>query len=108
MTAVTVSAFTTSLSRYGRSFGLWLLLLVAPISAKFLIAGPGATTSIISAEDRIPVLDSAFMGAGLGIIISTLLLPIAFIYLRSHVTLRHPCQVEEVSSASRIAIAYGR
>lgn len=108
MTAVTVSSFSTSLSRYGRSFGLWLLLLVAPISAKFLIAGPGATTSIISAEDRIPVLDSAFMGAGLGIIISTLLLPIAFIYLRSNVTRRQPWQVEEVSPASRIAIAYGR
>lgn len=108
MTAVAVSSFTTSVHRYGRSFGLWLLLLVAPIGAKFLIAGPGATSSIISAEGRIPVLDSAFMGAGLGIIISTLLLPVAFIYLRANVTKRQPWQVEEVSAASRISIAYGR
>lgn len=108
MTAVAASSFTTSIHRYGRSFGLWLLLLVAPIGAKFLIAGPGDTSSIISAENRIPVLDSGFMGAGLGIIISTLLLPVAFIYLRANVTRRQPWQVEEVSAASRIAIAYGR
>ncbi len=108
MTAVAVSAFTTSIHRYGRSFGLWLLLLVAPIGARFLIAGQDATGSIISAEGRIPVLTSAFMGAGLGIIITTLLLPIAYIYLRANVTRRQPWQVEEVSPASRIAIAYGR
>jgi len=108
MTAVVASSFSTSLKRYGRSFGLWILLLVAPIGAKFLIAGPEATSSIISAEGRIPVLDSAFMGAGLGIIIATLLLPIAFIYLRANVTRRQPWQVEEVAAASRISIAYGR
>lgn len=108
MTAVALSSFSTSLSRYGRSIGLWILLLVAPISAKFLIAGPGASDSIISAEGRIPVLTSAFMGAGLGIIIATLLLPVAFIYLRSNVTRRQPWQVEETTAASRISIAYGR
>jgi hypothetical protein len=48
------------------------------------------------------------MGAGLGIIIATLLLPVAFIYLRSNVTRRQPWQVEETTAASRIAIAYGR
>lgn len=108
MSAVALSSFTTSMKRYGRSLGLWVLLLVAPIGAKFLIAGPDATTSIISAEDRIPVLTSAFVGAGLAIIIATLLLPIAFIYLRSNVTRRQPWQVEETTAASRIAIAYGR
>ncbi|MBX7249443.1 MAG: hypothetical protein K1X35_10425 [Caulobacteraceae bacterium] len=107
MTAL-ASSFSTSMARYGRSFGLWLLLLIAPIGARFLVAGPGATSSIISAEGRIPVLTSAFMGAGLGIIIATLLLPVAFIYLRSNVTRRQPWQVEEVAPASRVAIAYGR
>ena len=108
MIAAVASSYSTSLKRYGRSFGLWVLLLVAPIGAKFLIAGPDATSSIISAEGRIPVLDSAFMGAGLGIIIATLLLPVAFIYLRSNVTRRQPWQVEEVAAASRVSIAYGR
>lgn len=108
MTAAALSSFSTSLKRYSRSLGLWVLLLVAPISAKFLIAGPDATTSIISAENRIPVLTSAFVGAGLAIIIATLLLPVAFIYLRANVTRRQPWQVEETTAASRISIAYGR
>jgi hypothetical protein len=48
------------------------------------------------------------LGVSLGIVISTLLLPIAFIYLRSNVTRLQPWQVEEVSGGSRVAIALGR
>ena len=39
----------------------------------------------------------------LGIVISTLLLPIAFVYLRSNATRRQPWQVEETTAASRVA-----
>jgi hypothetical protein len=110
MTAVAVakSSLTTSLKRYSRSWGLWLLLLVAPVGARFWIPSDDATSAVIVVNGQAPVMTSAMLGVSLGIVISTLLLPIAFIYLRSNVTKRQPWQVEEVSAASRIAIGLGR
>ncbi len=102
------SSLTTSLARYGRSTGLWILLLVAPVGARFMSAARGADASLIAVENRVPWLTSPVLGVTLGVVIATLLLPVAFIYLRSNVTRRQPWQVEEVSPASRIAIAYGR
>lgn len=106
--AVVASSLTTSLARYGRSMGLWILLLVAPVGARFMIAARGADASLIAVDDRVPWLTSPVLGMALGVVIATLLLPVAFIYLRSNVTRRQPWQVEEVSPASRISIAYGR
>ncbi len=107
-TAVAKSSLTTSLQRYSRSWGLWLLLLVAPVGARFWIPADNATSAVIVINGQAPVMTSAMLGVSLGIVISTLLLPIAFIYLRSNVTKRQPWQVEEVSAASRVAIALGR
>lgn len=106
--AVVRSSLTATLARYGRSLGLWILLLVAPVGARFMVAARGAETSLITVEDRAPWLTSPVLGMALGVVIATLLLPVAFIYLRSNVTRRQPWQVEEVSPASRVAIAYGR
>ncbi len=36
--AVLRSSFLTSLTRYRRSWGLWLLLLIAPVGARFMIS----------------------------------------------------------------------
>lgn len=107
-TAVARSSLTTSLQRYSRSWGLWLLLLVAPVGARFWIPAENATSAVIVINGQAPVMTSAMLGVSLGIVISTLLLPIAFIYLRSNVTKRQPWQVEEVSAAPRVAIALGR
>lgn len=106
--AVVRSSLTTALARYGRSIGLWILLLVAPVGARFMIAAPGADSSLLAVENRAPWLTSPVLGVTLGVVIATLLLPVAFIYLRSNVTRRQPWQVEQVSPASRISIAYGR
>jgi hypothetical protein len=106
--AIARSSLTTSLRRYSRSWGLWLLLLVAPVGARFWIPAENSTSSVIVVNGQAPVMTSAMLGVSLGIVISTLLLPIAFIYLRSNVTKHQPWQVEEVSPASRVAIALGR
>ena len=53
-------------------------------------------------------MTSSFLGVSLGIIVSTLVMPIAWLYLRSNTTRRQPWQVEEVSVGSRVAIALGR
>lgn len=88
--------------------GLWILLLVAPVGARFMIAARGADTTLIAVDNRVPWLTSPVLGVTLGVVIATLLLPVAFIYLRSNVTRHQPWQVEEVSPAGRIAMAYGR
>lgn len=105
---VAKSAMTVSLLRYSRSWGLWLLLLVAPIGARFMIARDDGSGMQVAIGGHLPVMTSATLGVCLGIVVSTLLLPIAFLYLRSNVTRRNPWQVDEVSAASRAAIMLGR
>lgn len=106
--AIARSSLSTSLARYSRSWGLWLLLLVAPVAARFWIPDENDRTVVISVNDHAPVMTSAMLGVTLGIVITTLLLPVAFIYLRSNATRRQPWQVEEVTAGSRVAIALGR
>lgn len=106
--AIARSSLGTSLVRYSRSWGLWLLLLVAPVGARFWMPAENSTSSVIVINGHAPVITSSMLGVSLGIVISTLLLPIAFIYLRSNVTKLQPWQVEEISGASRVAIALGR
>jgi len=106
--AIARSSLATSLARYSRSWGLWLLLLVAPVGARFWIPDENDRTVVISVNDHAPVMNSAMLGVTLGIVIATLLLPVAFIYLRSNATRRQPWQIEEATAGSRVAIALGR
>lgn len=108
MNAITQSSAFTSLRRYQRSWGLWLLLLVAPIGARFMIPRGDGGGTVIAIGGHLPVMTAPFLGVSLGIVVSTLLLPIAWIYLRSNTNRRQPWQVEEVTAASRVAIALGR
>ncbi|GGE10029.1 hypothetical protein GCM10011529_15480 [Polymorphobacter glacialis] len=108
MNAVIRSSLTTSLLRYSRSWGLWLLLLVAPVGARYMIPRGDGSGTVIAIGDRLPEMTAPFLGVSLGIIVSTLLLPIGWMYLRSNTNRRQPWQVEEVTAASRIAIALGR
>ena len=110
MTALAIarSSFITSLLRYSRSWGLWLLLLVAPVGARFMISNDEGQGIQIAVGQHLPVMTSAVLGVSLGVVVSTLLLPIGYIFLRSNTTRNQPWQVEEVTAASRIAISLGR
>ena len=107
-TAVAQSSLVTSLKRYSRSWGLWLLLLVGPVGARFFVGRDDGSSVTIAVGNHLPVLTSAMLGVSLGIVVSTLLLPVAFLYLRANTTRRQPWQIEEVSPASRVAITLGR
>ncbi|MBC7520280.1 MAG: hypothetical protein H7268_04200 [Sandarakinorhabdus sp.] len=106
--AVARSSLRTSLLRYGRSWGLWLLLLVAPVGARYMIPRGDGSGTVIAIGGRLPEMTAPFLGVSLGIVVSTLLLPIGWMYLRSNTTRRQPWQVEEVTAASRVSIALGR
>ncbi len=106
--AIARSSLTTGLLRYRRSWGLWLLLLVAPVGARFMISDEDGKGIAIAIGDHLPVLTSPVLGVWLGIVVTTLLLPIGYIYLRANTNRRQPWQVEEVTSASRVAMALGR
>jgi len=102
------SSLGTSLARYRRSWGLWLLLLVAPVGARFMISNEDGQGVMIAIGGHLPILTSSMLGVWLGIVVSTLLLPIGYIYLRSNTNRKQPWQVEEVTSGSRGAIMLGR
>ncbi len=104
----TRSCFITSLTRYSRSWGLWLMLLLGPIGARFMIARDDGSGVQIAVGHHLPVMTSAMLGVSLGIVVSTLLLPVAFLCLRSNVTRRQPWQIEETTAASRTLTALGR
>lgn len=106
--AIARSSLATSLTRYSRSWGLWLLLLVAPVGARLMISNEDGQGIAIAINSQLPVLTSSMLGVWLGIVVSTLLLPVGYIYLRANTTRRQPWQVEEVTGASRVAIMLGR
>lgn len=106
--AVAASGFRTALSRYGRSRGLWLMLLVAPIGARFWVPRGDGTAITIAVNERIPVMTWPMIGLCLGIVVSTLLLPAGYAWLRANVTRRQAWQVEDVTAAPRVALALGR
>ena len=106
--AVLRSSFATSVLRYRRSWGLWSLLLVAPIGARFMIADESGNGFVIAVNGQLPVLTSPVLGVWLGVVVSTLLLPAAYIYLRANINRRQPWQVEDVTAAPRIGMLLGR
>jgi hypothetical protein len=108
MMAVARSSLVTSLRRYARSWGLWVLLLVGPVGARFWVPRADGTAITIAVDGKLPVMTSAMIGVSLGVVVSTMLLPVAFVYLRSNTTRRQPWQIEEVTAASRVGIALGR
>jgi len=113
MTAATVAtvartSLATSLTRYSRSWGLWLLLLAGPVGARFMVARDDGSGVQIAVGRHLPVITSSVLGVSLGIVVSALLLPIGFLYLRSNVTRRQPWQIEDVSAAPRVGMAMGR
>jgi hypothetical protein len=105
---ISASSLATSLQRYARSRALWLMLLVAPLGARYMLPFEDGGGIKIAVGNALPVMTSPFLGVSLGIIVSTLVLPIAWLYLRSNTTRRQPWQVEEVTAGSRVAIALGR
>lgn len=107
-TSIVHSSFATDLKRYGRSWGLWLILLAGPVGARFMVARDDGSGVQIAIGGHLPVLTSATLGVSLGIVVSTLLLPAGFIYLRSNTTRQQPWQIAEVTPASRVAVALGR
>lgn len=106
--AIIRSTFDTNLTRYSRSWGLWLLLIVGPVGARFMVARDDGFGVQVAVGGHLPVMTSSVLGVTLGIVLSTLLLPLFFLYLRSNITSRQPWQVEEVTAASRVAIMLGR
>ncbi|ANU07250.1 hypothetical protein [Paraurantiacibacter namhicola] len=106
--AVARSAFGADMSRYARSKSLWLMLLAAPVAARFMISPEEGEGFAIAIDNQLPVLNSGVMGIWLGIVVSVIVMPIAYIYLRASPTRRRPWQVVETSPASMVSVSLGR
>ncbi len=62
----------------------------------------------IAVGGQLPVLTSPVLGIWLGIVVSVMVVPVLFVYLRAGPTRRQPWQVTEQTAASRVPIALGR
>jgi hypothetical protein len=96
-----------NLARIARSKGVWALLLIAPISARVWLPREGGESTVISVNARSPELTAPMLGVSLGIVVATLLWPLAYAYLRAGATRRQPWALIDVTPASRIARTYG-
>jgi hypothetical protein len=102
-----VSTLRTDGLRYIRSPWVWALMLAGPIFARVFIPGKGDATSVIVVNDAAPILTSATLGLSLGVVVSSLLFPLAYIFLRAGPTRKQPWQLADITPASRIKIALG-
>lgn len=93
--------------RYARSPWVWLLMMAGPVFARVWIPGAGDSTSVIVVNDAAPVLTSSTLGLSLGVVVSALLLPLCYIFLRAGPTRNQPWQVQDVTPAHRVPIAVG-
>jgi hypothetical protein len=106
MSIILQTAKTDAL-RYARSPWVWLLMLAGPVFARVWIPGEGDATSVIVVNDAAPVLTSSTLGLSLGVVVSALLLPLCYIFLRAGPTRRQAWQVQDVTPARRTPIALG-
>ena len=106
--SVLKAAWRADALRFARAPSLWLLLLSAPVAARFMIAERQGEGINIAVGGQVPVLTSPVFGIWLGIVVSMFVMPAGYIYLRAGPTRRQPWQVDETTPASRIAIALGR
>ena len=85
---VSRSAYSVDVARFLRSPSLWLLLLAAPIAARYMISETPGKGINMAVGGQLPVLTSPVFGIWLGIVVSLLIMPVAFIYLRAGPTRR--------------------
>lgn len=103
-----MSALRCDLLRYRRSTGLWLMIIAAPIAARLMISDEQGRGVAIAIGNQLPMLTSPVIGVWLGIVVSTLIMPIAFVYLRANTTRVQPWQVEDVTGTHPVSILMGR
>lgn len=102
------ASLRTDLRRYAGSRGIWLLMLAAPIAARFWVPRDDGSAMAIAIDGHLPEPGSAVIGLALGAACGTVFLPIAWGYLRTNITRLQPWQVVDVTPASRVAISVGR
>jgi hypothetical protein len=101
------STFRIAATRYARSKGLWILLIAGLLGARFWVPRDDHISVIIAVNSQLPVITSAMIGLSLATVLTTLLPPFGYIYLRTNINRRQPWQITEVTSASTISIAFG-
>ena len=101
------SVLLTGITRYARSKGLWFLLLSGLVGARFWLPRGDGSSVIIAINSHLPQLSSPMIGLSIGTVLSSLLSPFCFLYLRSNVNRQQPWQIADVTPASRVAMSLG-
>ena len=87
---------------------LWIVLLVAPVAAKYMIPLQSESYTVLSINNAYLKLSSSVIGLQLGVISALLLSPLAYIYLRTSRINQTPWQIEDVTPTKRFALHLGQ
>lgn len=99
--------FRLQIKRHTNNPMIWLMILIAPVAARFMVPMHSDSYSVLVINHAYPVLTPSVIGLELGIISALLLTPIVYIFLRTTRINRTPWQVEDVTASRRIALHLG-
>lgn len=102
------SGLLFDLKRYIRSPSLMFIALATPIAAHFMLPSEDAPYAVLTINELKPVLSAPVLGLELGVLVATLLTPLAYIFLKAGPTRRRPWQVMDVTPHSRVYVTFGR
>lgn len=105
---VLISSASLFAKRHLSSNAFWWMLLLTPILAHFLVPDLGASYSVLTIDGAFPALTPSIIGFEIGIILSMVFSPIAYLFLRAGITRKEAWQITDVMGHSRILYSLGK
>lgn len=102
------SSLKFDLKRHFRGPSLWFFALACPVAANYIVPDNDAPYAVLLVNNAKPILTGAVLGLEIGVIAATLMIPLAYIFLRSGPTRHSPWQIMDVAPHSRILSTLGR
>ena len=96
------------LQRHLRSPAIWVFALLLPLAARAFVPGEGANYALVSVNGATMERSAAVIGLEVGMLVSVLFTPLAYLFLRAGPTRRQPRQVTDVAGGARGGVSYGQ
>ena len=96
------------LQRHLRSPAIWAFALFLPLAARAFVPGEGADYALVSVNGSTMERSAAVIGLEVGMLVSVLFTPLAYIFLRAGPTRRQPRQVTDVAGGARGGVSFGQ
>lgn len=99
--------FVTRLKRHLSNPSIWLMMLITPITAKYLVPLQSDSYSLLAINDAYPIATASVIGLQIGVICSLLFSPLVYVFFRSSKVNQAPWQIEDVTATVRFSLNIG-